>query len=309
MQPGLSRAIPAGIIGFLLGSLIVIVIRGLQGMVPLWDTGVGMSLAAFTTAGFFVWGMGAFNPEMSLHGEAAEAAEAARAQQADNTPPRKILFGYTWQIATLLIIFLVAVFGFATIPGGLTLVTTADADASLTAASLVEFQLPGGAFVQVSQFVIFAIFIIITFVSLAAAASIINWVMIGMSRGVKEAQLEAAAAGGGTVAVDAPEAERTYRIANPTLRRLVTFVIFGVVFVVLYLLFYYVAIGLIAPQPDLPGLNLIFPDPSAQLVVLSFVNALVITFLILRPTLVLQFIGRVARFVVKILRRIPGFLQ
>lgn len=306
MQPGLSRAIPAGIIGFLLGSLIVIVIRGLQGLVPLWDTGVGMSLAAFTTAGFFVWGMGAFNPEMSLHGEAAEAAEAARAQQADNTPPRKILFGYTWQLATLLIIVLVALFGFATIPGGLTLVTTADPDASLTAASNVEMTLPGGAVVAVSQFVIFAIFIIITFISLAVAAAIINAVMIGMSRGVKEAQLEAA--GGGAAVLSASEADVPPQ-PRPLLNRLLTIALFIGVFVVLYLVFYYVAIGLIAPAPDLPGLNIIFPSPATQLIVLSLVNALIFTFLILRPTLVLQFIGRVARLVVKILRRIPGFLQ
>ncbi len=89
MQPGLSRAIPMAIIGFLFGALLVIVIRGLQGLDPLWAAGPGIVMTAFTTAGFFVWGMGAFNPKMSVHGEAAEAEahEAAEdgSSQADRT--------------------------------------------------------------------------------------------------------------------------------------------------------------------------------------------------------------------------------
>ncbi|MBK8027767.1 MAG: hypothetical protein IPK19_41900 [Chloroflexi bacterium] len=46
-----------------------------------------------------------------------------------------------------------------------------------------------------------------------------------------------------------------------------------------------------------------------QLVVLSLVNALVITFILLRPSLVLRVLGQIARFIARLLRRVPGALQ
>ncbi|MBL8133430.1 MAG: hypothetical protein JNL42_16335 [Anaerolineae bacterium] len=297
MQPGLSRAIPMALLGFMVGSLVVIIIRGLQGLTPLWDTGVGMTLAAFTTAGFFVWGMGAFNPAMSAHGEEAEAAQQKAAADA---PPRSLLIGITWQMVTALLVVIVILFGAATLPGGFTLTTTGVPEASLTQVGMVDMQI-GGQTVQVSQLVVFAGTIIAMFVSLLVVAGALGWVFTRLAQGVAEAKAEAA---GGAV-ISAPVS------AEPLTpgRQIRDALIFSVLLIVLYLFFYYVAIGLILPQPDFPGLNLIFPSPQAQLVVLSVVNAFVIALLLMRPSLVLQVLGVVARFVARLLRRVPGVLQ
>jgi hypothetical protein len=40
-------------------------------MDPIWDSGVALILAAFMSTGFVMWGIGAFNPKLSLHGEHA----------------------------------------------------------------------------------------------------------------------------------------------------------------------------------------------------------------------------------------------
>jgi hypothetical protein len=67
MQPGLPRAVPFGIVGFLLGAALVIIIRSLQSMDPIWNPEIGLVFAGFMAAGFFVWGIGAFNPKLSEH--------------------------------------------------------------------------------------------------------------------------------------------------------------------------------------------------------------------------------------------------
>lgn len=306
MQPGLSRAIPMGLLGFLFGALVVIIIRALQGLTPLWDLGVGMSLAAFTTAGFFVWGMGAFNPAANAHGEEAEALQAEAEKNLNNAPPRQILIGSTWTLSAMLIMVIVILFAFASLPGGLALTTTADPDASLVIAGMVPVDLFGTT-VEVSQLVIFAVFIIVMFLSLVLAAAVIAWLFTGAHRGVVEARALAAAGGPGlseqTGVPQAPAGRPAW------LNTALTVALFVVVFTVLYLLFYYVAIGLILPRPDLPGLNILFPDPATQLAVISAINAALFTVLILRPTVVLHFIGRVARGVVNALRRVPNALQ
>ncbi len=244
MQPELSRAIPMGLLGFLLGSLAVIILRGLQGITPLWDAGVGMTLAAFTTAGFFVWGMGAFNPAMSAHGEEAEAVREK--MNDENAPPRRLLFGASWQLATLVLILTVVLFAFASLPDGLTLTTTANPEASLTMAGMVNMEI-GGQIVPVSQLVIFVIFIIIMFLSLAAAAAAINWMMTGMSRGITEAKLEAA--GGGAAVLSAPDGEAGPAEPPTRLKQLRTAVTFIVLFVILYLL------AMFSGDPMLGGLQ------------------------------------------------------
>ena len=307
MQPGLSRAVPMAILGFMFGALIVIVLRGLQGLDPLWLPGPGIVVTAFTTAGFFVWGMGAFDPSMSVHGEAAEAAHAQAAEE--EAPPRKLLIGSVWQIITGVLVVMIVIGGFAALPGGLTLVQTVTPGASPTMVGYVPVDLPfGGPEVQVSTLVIFALFVIWAFLSLVAAAGAIGFVFYFLSRGVTEAKV---VAGGGTLALPASsQPEQTEQTERDELRqRITTAAIFLVTFVVLYLVFYYVAIGLIFPKPSVPGLSLIFPDSSAQLAVLSLVNAAIFTLVILRTQLVLNTIGRVAGWLARLLRRVPNILQ
>ncbi|MDZ4768168.1 MAG: hypothetical protein SGJ24_03495 [Chloroflexota bacterium] len=308
MQPGLSRAIPLGLLGFLLGALVVIVIRAAQGMTPLWDFGVGMSLAAFTTAGFFMYGMGAFDPAMNAHGDEAVRLQEEAEKAIDTAPPARLLSGSIWTLAALTLGFIVIIFGFATLPGGLSLITTMDPEASVMMSGMVEMQLPMmAAPMEVSKLVIFAVFLIVLFVSLAAVGAILAMVFRGAAQGVAEAKVAAAAGVGGITVetgVPAPVSGRPAWLSN-----ILTIALFVVVFAVLYLLFYYVAIGLILPAPDLPGLNILFPAPSTQLAVISAVNAALFTILILRPTLVLQFLGRIARWVARLLRRVPSALQ
>ena len=81
-KPGLGRAIPALIIGFVASLAFVYAMRTWQDMEPVWSNAdssegaqVGMILAAFVCMGTFMWGVGAFDPKMSEHGEHADEHE------------------------------------------------------------------------------------------------------------------------------------------------------------------------------------------------------------------------------------------
>ena len=81
-KPGLGRAIPALIVGFVASLAFVYAVRSLQNMDPVWMNAetsegaqVGMVLAAFVCMGAFMWGVGAFDPKMSEHGEHADEQE------------------------------------------------------------------------------------------------------------------------------------------------------------------------------------------------------------------------------------------
>ena len=81
-KPGLARAIPALIVGFIASLAFVYALRSLQNMEPVWMNAetsegaqVGLVLAAFVCMGAFMWGVGAFDPKMSEHGEHADEHE------------------------------------------------------------------------------------------------------------------------------------------------------------------------------------------------------------------------------------------
>jgi hypothetical protein len=351
-----------GILGFLTGALIVIVFRGLQSLDPLWNPGVGIVFGALFGAAFFVWGIGAFNPKLSIHGEEEEAAHhEEEAEEAEK--PVNILSAYMWQIITLLIAALIVLFAVA-LWGGLTLRVTADPLASTTAVGYFTLQLPfGGPEVQLSELVVFIAFLVWTFISLALAAGGLAWLVHFLSRGVVEVRAEAkpggrataGALGSGSTAVAAlPAGEGATSVAAPapeTLRSafaplalaqfglyviaglilyyiLYTYIlggflraggdlqisasliigfgaalllrpgflgVFTFTFIVLYYLFYFVLIGLVLPQQ--PGLT-----------ILSLVNALVVAFIILKPNLALQTVGRVAALLARFVRWLPKLL-
>ncbi|HVU10557.1 MAG TPA: hypothetical protein VHD90_04735 [Phototrophicaceae bacterium] len=358
------------IIGFMFGALVVIVLRALQGLDPLWNPGVGLVIAPIFMAAFFVWGIGAFNPKLSIHGD-EEAVEAAHeAMEAAAESPRGILIGTTWQLLLLVLVLLILVGGFAALPGGLALTQTVVPGASTTMVGYAQVDLPFGLpSVEVSTLVIFIVFILWAFVSLAVAGWIIALVMGFISRGIIEVKLAPA----GAAALPAPtREERAAKAQNlraiaagvgmfivlfiilyelfynvvfgiifknpaipgvsllfdaPTQQLLLTiiftFIVIALVlgrertrlitpyivwFFALYVIFYYVAIGLIFPQPSLPLLNLIFDSPT-QLIILSLVNAVVFTIIILQTQLVLNVIGIVAKWLAFQLRRIPNILQ
>jgi hypothetical protein len=346
-QPGLTRAVPAGILGFLLGAALVYVMRTLQQVDPVWNPGVGLVIGALFSAGFFVWGIGAFNPRLSLHGEAAE--EALKEAEATEPPPTETLSRSIWQITTLLIVIMLVLGAFAFLPGGLTLTITRDPLASRTAFGTFTVDLGGGRTIEVGEFVVFIVFVIIMIVSLLLVAGFLGWLFTWLNRSIKEAEATAKARpkpapalATAEIAGELPsglaETGRRVRKELPDLRAgditppyprrggllawilwlilipikiFITFVrpadptpinwvrslvIFGIVFIVLYLFFYYVAIGLIFPT--IPNLAL-----------LSAINALLIAFLLLRPKYVLQFNGMVARMLARALRTVPDALQ
>jgi hypothetical protein len=365
MQAGLSRAIPGGILGFMVGALLVIIIRGLQGLDPLWASGTGIVISTITTAAGFLWGMGAFDPRLSVHGEAEHAAHEALEEEA--AQPRSILVGSTWMVITVTVLVFVALLGLAALPGGLALIQTVQPGASLTMVGYAEVPLPfGGQNIIVSTFVLFALFVLWAFISLGLVAAALGFGFVALHRGLLESQ----AAASGTLALPSGEVapKRPARSVRETLSTFTVFIVAYIVaffvaslligmmltqplpilvwmfdvhgqvmllsviaaaivvrlafgaerfrlvapfifaFVVLYFVFYYVAIGLILPEPNLPILSLFLTNPQ-QLAFLSFTNALIFALLILYPTQLLQWVGIGARWLAKVLRAVPRFLQ
>jgi hypothetical protein len=184
MRPGLSRAIPFAIVGFLGGALLVIILRALQGLTPLWAFGPGIVVASFTTAFAFVWGMGGFDPRMSVHGE-----EAEHAHDEEEVPdkPTGYLTEAIWQLTTILLVALLVLFAVAWFPGGFTLRTTEVPDASLTSVGFVNMNVFGVEFEGVSQLVLFIAFIMIMMVSLGVVAGGIGFAMYALSGGIANA--------------------------------------------------------------------------------------------------------------------------
>jgi Na+-transporting methylmalonyl-CoA/oxaloacetate decarboxylase gamma subunit len=173
------------IIGFLVGALLVIIIRLLQGIVPAWDVGVGIVFAALFTAAFFIWGMGGFDPRMSVHGEEHEAEPAAHEEAP--AKPFALLSSTIFQLSTLLIVVLVVLFFIALLPFGPSLTVTEAPLASRTAVGFWEVTAFGQTFL-LSKLVVFIGFIIFMMASLLVAAGGIGWAMNQLAKGVVNAQ-------------------------------------------------------------------------------------------------------------------------
>jgi hypothetical protein len=218
MQPGVKRAVPMGILGFLIGALIVILLRAAQGLTPMWDVGVGIVMGTIFSAAFFVWGIGAFDPRLSVHGEEEEHHH----HEPEPEKPIAILSSSMWQITFLLIlamivtVFLVAV--------GPTLTTTDDPGSSVKAIGMTNIELFGEE-ITLSYLTAFVIFVIWMLLSLGIAAGLIAFVVSFLSRNVRAVQAEAKAGGAkaaATLPAPAPAAT-TERRAPRALRRVGTF--------------------------------------------------------------------------------------
>ena len=122
LQPGLARAVPMGILGFIGGGLLALVIRMLQGLDPAGSVGAAFVLGAFISAGVFVWGMGAFDPRMSVHGDHAEHGEeehaVVKAAPPKDPPAVSILGALTWRVTFWTILCVLAIAAFAFLPSG-----------------------------------------------------------------------------------------------------------------------------------------------------------------------------------------------
>jgi hypothetical protein len=159
----------------------------------------------------------------------------------------------------------------------------------------------GGYVIQVSQITILIFFIAVLFLSLFAVAGAVGYMIYAANRGVVAVTAEAglkiapspvleALPPGTPVEPPKPKKER-HPLVSTVLRAL----LFIVVFTVLYLIFYYVAIGLLFPT-------------EPWLTILSLVNAVVFTVILVRPTALLIVIGKVAGLVARFIRAIPRVL-
>jgi hypothetical protein len=301
MQPGLSRAIPLGILGFIVGTVILMVIRTLQSLQPALDPQLAIVLGGFVSAGFFVWGMGAFDPRMNVHAhEPSEDDEHHEIVPHEDVvveeKPTQILGGYLWVLATLLLVLFLVIGAFAMLPQGPSLQTVGGAAGNVANIGDAQIPLDSQTFfglveldsgpVAVSKLAVLIGFIVFMFVSLAVFAGGIGFLMFALSRGATTARAVPATVMGPGVLAE-----------NPTpVKRLTFIALFIVVFIVLTLLFYYVLIGLVLPT-------------ASFLLPLSIVNALIFTILILRPKAVARVVGRGAGWLAKQLRRLPNALQ
>lgn len=270
MGPGLNRAVPLALAGFLLGAAFVIVLRMLQSMDPVWDAELGLLMAAFLSTVFFVWGMGAFDPKMSAHHaveppEYEDEATAIVAHDAHahdeeaelEAQPVRMLSGQIWQIGFWTILLFAAIIGFATLPDGFALTVSNDAAANTAQTAMVPFQLPfsdqvityNGEVVLFSEFAVFLVFTAFTLLSLAAIGGVVALGAFALARGVQNVKVAGnlplyALPSGQTMEVDAVETSapvKTRRVGDRaralTVPNLIAYaVLFPNVFIGLWLL-------------------------------------------------------------------------
>jgi len=223
MKPGLARAVPMGIIGLIAGLLFTLVLRGLQGVEPVWDAQIGFVVGAFTASFAFVWGMGANDKRMSAHPHEPEVDKETglvlyepKEEHADEeaeisqTPPGRVLSFNIWQVTYWQILLFVGLFAFATLPTGLNLQTTNVAGGNTAAIGYFDFTLPfTNTTVTVSQLTLFAFFIFFTLASLFAVSWIIGRTMLALSKNVNEVRTAPNAVGRYSFA---PEGEKSRQV-------------------------------------------------------------------------------------------------
>lgn len=203
MQPGLSRAIPMAILGFLIGMGLLMVLRALQSLQPVLDTQLALVMGTLFCAGFFVWGMGAFDPKMNEHAHEPGTGEEQHAvvphvEAHEEETPTRILGGYMWLLATLLLVLLLVIAVFALTPGGVTLQTVGTTAGNVSALGHTEVAIDDQTFLGLARFgvqdfyfsklAVLAGFIVFMFASLAVAAGGLGLAMNALARGAASAK-------------------------------------------------------------------------------------------------------------------------
>ena len=188
MNPGVVRGVPMGILGFLLGMFIVVVLRALQGLDPVFDLGVGLVLAVFMSAGFFMWGIGAFDPKLSEHGEGH--AEHAAEEAEEEVKPAAAVTNAVWQITFWLIIVLVIVGFFAWVPGGPVRLVADTDEASVVGFGMVTIEAFGER-MELAQTTVFAAIFVFSIFSLIAIGGALSLAFFMLSKGVTETKASA----------------------------------------------------------------------------------------------------------------------
>ncbi len=187
MRPGLSRAVPMGILGFLVGMVILVVIRGLQGLTPLMDPELAVILGTVLSAGFFVYGMGAFDPQMNQHAHEPAPGEEDHAlavvEEEQPAQPQQILGSYLWLLSSILLALIIVIVFFALLPEGPALRTVQGPDGNVSAVGYVPIPI-GSETYYFSQLTVLLGFVIFMFISLAAVAGGLGFVLFSLNQGV-----------------------------------------------------------------------------------------------------------------------------
>lgn len=194
MQPGLTRAVPMGLLGFLIGALIVVIWRGVWGFEPLWQAEVGYALSAFTAAAGFVWGMGAFSSKMNVHAHEPVFDEtgAVVEEKHDAHPEEDVdgfgtVLGYSMWTVSFWVIVLLVVMAVLVFTSDAPIKTASDPLASSSEIGQDTMTVPVfGDEAEVSQLAMLIGFIILTLGTLAVIGAGIGFVVFRMNKGINE---------------------------------------------------------------------------------------------------------------------------
>jgi hypothetical protein len=204
-------------------------------------------------------------------------------------PPFANLSQQMWQVTFWVIVMLVIMFGFATIPNGFFMRTTGEALGSTGEVGFFTMDFLGTEYI-VSELTMFIIVTVIILGSLGAVGGGLAWLFFYLSQNVAEAKSSPDLA-----ALPAGSAQREIR-ERTNAQIIARWILALVTFIVLYVLFYYVLIGLVVGAE------------SPMLVPLSFFNALLVTFILFWSELFVRLVGWLSRLLLRILRGIPAFL-
>ena len=174
-NPGISRAIPGAIIGFVAGLVIVTVLRSMQSMDPVWDPGVALVLTPFTMMAGWLWGIGAFNPKLSEHGEHHDEHDEDHDAADEDFNPMGTLMPLMWRVTTYSLLVIGIFYALATLPTGLFLQTVNQDEANAAAfASSFDVTAPlSDASYETTQMIVFLGFVAVTMISLLVFAGLI----------------------------------------------------------------------------------------------------------------------------------------
>lgn len=217
MQPGPGRALPMGILGFLAGMGLLVIIRFLQSLQPYMEPQLGIVLGTTLAAVGFIYGMGAFDPQMNTHAHEPEEGEDEHAhdeaEEEAEGESSGVLGGWLWLSSSLLVLLLIAIAAFALLPDGPGLRISGDPLADFATIGVVQLQL-GDATFEMTQLTLLIAFAVFMFLSLGLAAGGMGLLIHALNRGVKtvaevqhtpfQREARAAVADGGSAALLRP---------------------------------------------------------------------------------------------------------
>lgn len=197
MGYSMTRAIPMGIIGFVLGAAFVVLLRGLQQMDELWNPQLGLTIGGLFATIFFLWGIGGLSGKMAAH-EVHEPEEDEFGNELpvedhhhDEPTGVGILQEQIWSVAFWVIVVAIIAYAVAALPTGLGYTVSSDPAANTNANGFFTLELP---FLQepliISKILLFVLVFTFTLGSLFVAAWLISKALVGLNSNIKTVKVE-----------------------------------------------------------------------------------------------------------------------